>query len=97
MKLKILLSTAIFVFAMPLVASGSNSSQPKVSSNDRSYEIGERQFKASVTCKKCAYPKGIESKAQARQAFNRISRNEIKVEPVRKKDLLQYIRLRYKL
>ena len=76
---------------------GSISRAPRLTPEQRSFQRGARAFKKSVSCKKCAYPKGITATKQANDVVTKVKNGSIKVKNSRKKDLLFYLSQRYRV
>lgn len=63
----------------------------------RSFSNGQKEFQRSVSCKKCAYPRGITATKQANEVVSKVKSGEIKVRSSRKRDLLYYMSQRYRV
>lgn len=70
---------------------------PRLTPEQRSFQRGQREFKKAVSCKKCAYPKGITATKVANEVVAKVKNGSIKVKDSRKKDLLFYLSRRYRV
>jgi len=69
----------------------------KLSPEQRAFQRGQREFRKSVSCKKCAYPRGVTATKTANEVVTKIKNGQIKVKPKRKQDLLYYLSQRYRV
>lgn len=77
--------------------SGQRAERPQLSPEQRSFRSGQREFQRSVSCDKCAYPRGITATKQASEVVAKIKNGQIKVKESRKRDLLYYLSQRYRV
>lgn len=112
MKTKILAAALSVAIAAPVMASGGGggggggfsggndferTQRNTLTPEQRSFRNGQKEFQKSVSCKKCAYPRGITATKQANEVVSKIKSGEIKVRSSRKRDLLYYMSQRYRV
>jgi len=78
---------------------GSSQRAPRVQLTpaQRSFKRGQKAYKKSVACKKCAYPNGITATKTANEVVQKVKSGQIKVKANRQKDLLYYLSQRYRV
>lgn len=77
--------------------SGQRAETPKLTPEQRSFRRGQKAYKKSIACKKCAYPRGITATKQASEVVTKIKNGSIEVKASQKKDLLYYLSQRYRV
>ena len=113
MKIKVIATLAAIAVASPALASGGGgggggggfsgggfsggSPRVQISPEQRSFQRGQKIFKKSLSCSKCAFPRGITSTKQAQDAVTRVKNGQIKLKKSHKKDLLYYMSQRYRV
>lgn len=110
MKIKTIATLAAIAVAAPAVASGgggggggfsgggfSGGPRIQVTPEQRSFQRGQKIFKKSLSCTKCAFPRGITSTKQAQDAVTRVKNGQIKLKKRHQKDLLYYMSQRYRV
>lgn len=104
-KLLTALTSAFLVFTMPAFASGSAGSYPSSGSSyqrnvdplQQAYDRGRRQLRKKITCKKCAYPGGVEDRATAIEVLEKVRAGEIEMSEKKRAYLTVYLDRRFSL
>ncbi len=107
MKIKMIATIAAIAVASPALASGGGgyggsgysggSPRVKLSPEQRSFQRGQKIFKKSLSCSKCAFPRGITSTKQAQDAVTKVKNGQIKLKKSHQEDLLYYMSQRYRV
>lgn len=111
MKIKMIATLAAIAVASPALASGGGGGgggfsgggfsggtpRVKISPEQRSFQRGQKIYKKSLSCSKCAFPRGITSSKQAQDAVTKVKNGQIKLKKRHQKDLLYYMSQRYRV